>query len=54
MWSIPQLPVDLVTFTEEIPNGKIYFFCSVVQTHYVPVVLSQRQFFTFYRTYSDP
>ena len=25
----PQFPADLVTFTEEIPNGKLQFLCSV-------------------------
>ena len=25
----PQSPKDLVTFTEEIPNGKLHFLCSV-------------------------
>ena len=24
----PQIPADLVTFTEEIRNGKLYFLCS--------------------------
>ena len=24
----PQFPMDLVTFTEEIPNGKLHFLCS--------------------------
>ena len=28
MWPNPQFPVDLVTFTEEILNGKLYFVCS--------------------------
>ena len=27
-----QFPVDLVTFTEEIPNGKLHFLCSVYKT----------------------
>ena len=27
--SKPQFPADLVTFTEEILNGKLHFFCSV-------------------------
>ena len=27
MWSNPQFPVDLVTFTEEILNGKLHFLC---------------------------
>ena len=26
----PQFPADLVTFTEEILNGKLHFFCSVL------------------------
>ena len=28
MWPDPQSPVDLVTFTEEILNGKLHFLCS--------------------------
>ena len=28
MWPNPQFPVDLVTFTEEILNRKLYFLCS--------------------------
>ena len=29
MWPNPQFPVaDLVTFTEEILNGKLHFLCS--------------------------
>ena len=28
MWSNPQLVVNLVTFTEKIPNGKLHLFCS--------------------------
>ena len=29
MWPNPQSPADLVTFTEEIFNGKLHFLCSV-------------------------
>ena len=29
MWPNPQFPADLVTFTEEIPNEKLQFLCSV-------------------------
>ena len=29
MWSNPQFPADLVTFTEDILNGKLHFLCSV-------------------------
>ena len=30
MWPNPQFPADLVTFTEEILNGKLHFLCSDV------------------------
>ena len=29
MWPNPQFPADLVTFTEEIFNGKLHFLCRV-------------------------
>ena len=29
MWPNPQFPADLVTFTEEIMNGKLHLLCSV-------------------------
>ena len=29
MWPNPQETADLVTFTEETVNGKLYFLCSV-------------------------
>ena len=29
MWPNPQFPADLVTFTDEILNGKLHFLCSV-------------------------
>ena len=29
MWSNPQETADLVTFTEEVLNGKLHFLCSV-------------------------
>ena len=32
MWLNPQFPADLVTFTEEILNGKLHFLCSVKVT----------------------
>ena len=28
MWPNSQFPADLVTFTEEILNGKLHFLCS--------------------------
>ena len=28
MWPNPQLPTDLLTFTEEILNEKLHFLCS--------------------------
>ena len=30
MWPYSQVTADLVTFTEEILNGKLYFLCSVL------------------------
>ena len=30
MWSNPQETVDMVTFTEEILNGKLYFFVQCI------------------------
>ena len=30
MWPNPQFPADLVTFTEEICNGKLHFLCSII------------------------
>ena len=29
MWPNPEEPADLVTFTEEILNGKLHFLCSL-------------------------
>ena len=31
MWPNPQLAASLVTFTEEIVNGKLLFLCSVLK-----------------------
>ena len=30
MWPDPQFPADLVTFTEEMLNGKLHFFAVIV------------------------
>ena len=35
MWPNPQETADLVTFTEEILNGKLYFLCGVQNTSYL-------------------
>ena len=32
MWPNPQDSADLVTFNEEIINGKLHFLCSVITT----------------------
>ena len=32
MWPNPQKTADLVTFTEEILNGKLHFLCSALKT----------------------
>ena len=53
MWPNPQETVDLVTYTEEILNGKLHCLCSVVIC-YDRWVLSQghknylKDFFTFF------
>ena len=31
MWPNPEETADLVTFTEEIVNGKLHFLCSVLK-----------------------
>ena len=33
MWPNPQIPADLITFTEEILNGKLHFLCSVTSQY---------------------
>ena len=37
MWPNRQFPADLVTFTEEILNGKLHFLCSVFCQSLCPV-----------------
>ena len=36
MWSNPQETADLITFTEEILNGKLHFLCcdACINVHY--------------------
>ena len=31
MWPNPQFPADLVTFAEEVLNGKLNFLCSDIR-----------------------
>ena len=45
MWPNPQFPVDLVTFTEEIRNEKLYIFCAVQLTY--ADVLREKSFVIF-------
>ena len=33
MWPNPQFPADLVTFPEEILNGKLHFLCCAIWDH---------------------
>ena len=40
MWLNPQFNADLVTFTEEILNGKLHFLCSVGTSPCVDNILS--------------
>ena len=38
MWLNPEFPADLVTFTEEIFNGKLHFLCSDSTEHYFKLI----------------
>ena len=38
MWPSAQFPADLVTFTEEILNGKLYFLCSACDENIIVVL----------------
>ena len=42
-----QFPADLVTFTEEILNGKLHFLCSKVgeKTYYIEWIIAQSELF---------
>ena len=39
MWPNPQFPAELVTFTEETLNGKLYFLCNVCFPDYGDIFL---------------
>ena len=41
MWPNPQFPEDLVTFTEEILDDKLYFLCNVYQKLHIHKSISQ-------------
>ena len=45
MWSNPQFSADLVTFTEEILNGKLHFFAVITSNCVVGVVLADLKAF---------
>ena len=42
MWPNPQQNVDLVTFAEEIINGKLHFLCSCFQINAWSVILEKK------------
>ena len=44
MWPSPLFPVDLVTFIEEILNGKLNFLCSARVHHFLKHILDWRRF----------
>ena len=48
MWPIPRIPVDLVTFTEEILNGKLHFLCSDKLEWYSPCYCNWCTHFGYY------
>ena len=43
MWQNPQYPADLVTFTEEILNGKLHFLCSNMNQKFCKMILSESE-----------
>ena len=53
MWPNPQETADLITFTEEILNGKLPFLCSVrnealnKENHVAPFIFSSSLFYSF-------
>ena len=49
MWPSLQVPTDLGTFTEEIPNGKLHF-CAVFSVNYV--LFCDFNVFIVYRVFS--
>ena len=44
MWPNPQFTTDLLTFTEEILNGKLHFMCSVTNKYLRPYDCSGSNF----------
>ena len=42
MWPNPQQTVDLVTFAEEIINGKLHFLCTCFQINASSVILEKK------------
>ena len=50
MWPDPQFSEDLVTFTEEILNGKLHVLCSVDDNYTLKSALLSRKSFTWRNT----
>ena len=48
MWPNPQFPADMVTFTEEIINGKLHFLCSEFFLFFLTAFLDELLFWTFF------
>ena len=44
MWPNPQVPADLVTFTEEILNEKLHFLCSEYVRNAPEVLKNEKHF----------
>ena len=40
MWPNPQFPTDLVTFTQEIPNGKLFFVQFLCRIYFMRCMIS--------------
>ena len=56
MWPNPQEIADLVTFTEEILNGKLHFFVQRYAdntTHLLEVEISEKELLAVFEKFSD-
>ena len=58
MWPNPQFPAHLVTFTEEIRNGKLLFFCAMrgacsLYRFVSPAHINAQPYFSFIMVYRD-
>ena len=51
MWTYPHETADLVTFTAEIPNGKLHYFCSASNVFEKDFMTAPINFILFFQAY---